>query len=270
MSEGGARRFEGLVALVIGASAGIGRAIAERLAQDGARVAIAARRLKYLEKLQEAFGAAMHCVPCDANEEQDIAAAIGQTVAHFGRLDLLFNVAGAPRMGTITQGATEDWDAVLRLTLRSAYLGIKHAAREMIRAGHGGAVVNISSVNGVMPFFGAASYSVAKAGLGMLTQNAALELAAHGIRVNALLPGLTTTKATRIILDDPEVRDLYMERIPMKRPAAAAEIAAAAVFLASADASYITGASLIADGGWATTGNPDSCRWLERWLQTRA
>ena len=108
--------------------------------------------------------------------------------------------------------------------------------------------------------------TTAKAGLGMLTQNAALELARHKIRVNALLPGLTETPATGIISGDREVNDLYMERIPMGRAADAAEIAAASVFLASADASYITGASLIADGGWATTGYPDSSKWVGRWM----
>jgi NAD(P)-dependent dehydrogenase (short-subunit alcohol dehydrogenase family) len=102
----------------------------------------------------------------------------------------------------------------------------------------------------------------------MLTQNAALELARHQIRVNALLPGLTATPATQFIDATPDINQAYLERIPMGRAADAAEIAAAAVFLASSDASYITGASLIADGGWATTGYPDSSQWIARWLPT--
>lgn len=208
----------------------------------------------------------MHTVACDVNQEADVRRAVEETVQACGRIDILFNVAGAARVGTIVDGSTEDWDAVIRLTLRSAYLGIKYAARQMITTGTGGSIVNVSSLNQIVPFYGAASYATAKAGVGMLTQNAALELARHNIRVNALLPGLTTTEATGIIGEDPEINGLYMDRIPMGRAASSDEMAGAAVFLASEDASYITGASLVADGGWATTGYPDSSRWISRWM----
>jgi NAD(P)-dependent dehydrogenase (short-subunit alcohol dehydrogenase family) len=266
MTQPAAQRFRGQTALVIGASSGIGKAIAQRLVEEGANVVAAARRVDRLKAMEAEFGRTLYGVQCDVLEENDVARAVDETVRHFDGLDMTFNVAGAARIGTIVDGSTADWDAVIRLTLRGAYLGIKYSARWMIANGRSGAIVNISSLNQVVPFFGAASYSTAKAGVGMLTQNAALELARHRIRVNALLPGLTATPATGIISANPDINQAYMQRIPMGRAADAAEIAASAVFLASADASYITGASLLADGGWATTGYPDSSQWLDQWI----
>lgn len=265
MTQLASNRFSGQTALVIGASSGIGEAIARRLVADGAKVVAAARRIDRLQAMEGELGATLRGIRCDVLEEGDVARAVDETVRHFNGLDMTFNVAGGARIGTIVDGSTADWDAVIRLTLRSAYLGIKYSARWMIANGRPGAIVNISSLNQMVPFFGAASYATAKAGVGMLTQNAALELARHRIRVNALLPGLTSTPATEIISGTPDINQAYMQRIPMGRAADAAEIAASAVFLAGADASYITGASLLADGGWATTGYPDSSQWLDQW-----
>jgi len=266
MNASKAGRLAGRTALVIGASSGIGKAIAERLVVEGAKVVAAARRTELLAAMEAELGAALVGMKCDVLEEADVERSVAATVERFGPLDIAFNVAGGARIGTIVDGSTEDWDAVIDLTLRSAYLGIKYQARNMIASGRGGAIVNISSLNQLVPFYAASSYSTAKAALGMLTQNAALELARHKIRVNALLPGLTATPATEIIAAAPDINAAYMERIPMGREASAAEMAGPAVFLASDDASYITGASLIADGGWALTGYPDSSRWYTRWM----
>ena len=266
MGAQGSGRFSGLTALVIGASSGIGKGIAARLVAEGANVVAAARRMDLLQAMAGELGPRLHAARCDVCEEGDIEASVAETARHFGPLDLAFNVAGGARIGTIVDGSTEDWDAVIQLTLRSVYLGIKHQARDMIASGKGGSIVNISSLNQVVPFFAASSYATAKAGVGMLTQNAALELARHRIRVNALLPGLTATPATEIIGSSPDINNAYLERIPMGREATTAEMAASAVFLASADASYITGASLIADGGWALTGYPDSSQWYKSWM----
>jgi NAD(P)-dependent dehydrogenase (short-subunit alcohol dehydrogenase family) len=265
MTTDSSKRLNGQTALVIGASSGIGAAIARRLVEEGANVVAAARRETLLKAMEQDLGATLHAVRCDVLEETQIVQAVDGAVRRFGALDMTFNVAGAARIGTIVDGSTEDFDAVIRLTLRSAYLGVKHSARWMIANGRPGSIVNISSLNQQVAFYGAASYSIAKAGVGMLTQNAALELARHRIRVNALLPGLTETPATAVVSAAADINEAYLERIPMGRAADAAEIAAAAVFLASADASYITGASLVADGGWATTGYPDSSKWISRW-----
>lgn len=127
--------------------------------------------------------------------------------------------------------------------------------------GTGGAIVNISSLNQLVPLYGSASYAAAKAGVGLLTQNAALELARYQIRVNAVLPGVTDTRPTQRS-KVPEIRRAYLERIPLGRIASPEEIARPALFLASQDARYITGVSLIVDGGWALTGYPDASRWL--------
>lgn len=266
MTTTSSKRLAGQTALVIGASSGIGEAIARRLVAEGANVVAAARRVPLLEALAKELGPTLHAVRCDVLEEADVVRAVEETVRHFGALDITFNVAGAARIGTIVDGSTDDWDAVIRLTLRSAYLGVKHSARWMIANGRPGAIVNISSLNQQVAFYGASSYSTAKAGVGMLTQNSALELARHRIRVNALLPGLTATPATGVISAADDINQAYLERIPMGRVAEASEIAAAAVFLGSSEASYITGASLIVDGGWATTGYPDSSKWISRWM----
>jgi NAD(P)-dependent dehydrogenase (short-subunit alcohol dehydrogenase family) len=266
MSANSRGRFSGRTALVIGASSGIGKAIARRLVEDGANVVAAARRTDLLQAMEAEFGPSLVGMRCDVLQEADVERTVADTAERFGPLDIAFNVAGGARIGTIVDGSTEDWDAVIQLTLRSAYLGIKYQARNMIASGRGGAIVNISSLNQQVPFFAASSYATAKAGLGMLTQNAALELARHRIRVNALLPGLTATPATEIIANATDINAAYMERIPMGREATTAEMAGPAVFLASEEASYITGASLVADGGWALTGYPDSSRWYKRWM----
>jgi NAD(P)-dependent dehydrogenase (short-subunit alcohol dehydrogenase family) len=194
--------------------------------------------------------------------EEDIEALVATAVDTFGALDVAFNVVGgAGRAAPIVDTGRENWEGVIDLTLRSVFYGVKHQARQMIAQGRGGAIVNISSLNQVVPLYGSAGYATAKAGVGMLTQNAALELARHQIRVNAVLPGVTDTRPTQRS-KVPEIRDAYLERIPLGRIASPEEIARPAVFLASDAARYITGVNLIVDGGWALTGYPDASRWL--------
>jgi NAD(P)-dependent dehydrogenase (short-subunit alcohol dehydrogenase family) len=259
-------RFKGKNAVVTGATSGIGNAIVRRLLAEGANVVAAGRRETLLQALEKEYQGSVLGVRTDVMVESDVAQLVQQCVARFGSLQIAFNVAGAATIGTIVDGSSEDWESTIDLCLRSVYWSIKYQAKQFIAQGTGGSIVNVSSLNQVVPFYGASSYATAKAGVGMLTQNAALELARHRIRVNALLPGLTETPATGIISATPDINALYMERIPLGRAARSEEMAAPAVFLASEDASYITGASLIVDGGWATTGYPDSSRWLGKWL----
>jgi NAD(P)-dependent dehydrogenase (short-subunit alcohol dehydrogenase family) len=254
--------FDGKTALVTGATSGIGNAIVRRLVAEGANVVAGARNREKLAALAGELGKSLLCVRADVLIEDDIRDLISAAVTQFGMLNLAFNVVGgATKARTIVDTAQEDWDGVLDLTLRSAFLGIKYEAKQMISQGVGGAIVNVSSLNQLVPLYGSASYAAAKAAVGMLTQNAALELARHRIRVNAILPGLTDTRPNQRS-KIPEIRAAYLERIPLGRSASADEIAGPAIFLASEAANYVTGASLIVDGGWALTGYPDASRWI--------
>lgn len=253
--------FAGKTAVVTGATSGIGNAIVRLLIAEGANVIGAARTLHDLEALERELGSAFIGARADVLVEDNIEALVTTAISRFGRLDLAFNVVGgAGRPGPIIHTSATDLTAVMDLTMRSAFLGIKYQAKQMISQGSGGAIVNISSLNQVVPLYGSAGYAIAKAGVGMLTLNAALELARHRIRVNAILPGLTDTRPTQRSRR-PEIRPAYLERIPMGRSAAPTEIARPALFLASESASYVTGACLIVDGGWALTGYPDASRW---------
>lgn len=150
----------------------------------------------------------------------------------------------------------EDWDWTVDLCLKGVFLCMKHEARRMVEAG-GGAIVNVASLNAHVPAHGGAAYSAAKAGVEMLTRNGALEWAEAGIRVNAVLPGLTRTPLTGRYFENPEVLAAFRARIPLGRPAEPDEVAGPALFLAGDDASYVSGASLLVDGAWAVSAYPD-------------
>jgi NAD(P)-dependent dehydrogenase (short-subunit alcohol dehydrogenase family) len=254
--------YEGKVAIVTGATAGIGNAIARRLIASGARVTAAARSLEALSEMNHEFGERLHTIATDVTQATNVEWMVRGTVERFGRLDVAFNVAGGARAGTIAGMSDEDWDYTNDLCYRSIFLCMKHEARQMIEQGTGGAIVNVSSVNSLVPFPGASAYSSAKAGVDMLTKNAAVELAEHNIRVNALLPGLVATRLTEPLTKVREINDAYMSRIPMRRSADSFEMTGPALFLGSSEASYVTGACLIADGGWTLSGYPDLRQWI--------
>ena len=163
--------------------------------------------------------------------------------------------AGVLKAGSVKEMTKADWDFVIDLCLKGVFLGMKHQARQMIRQG-GGTIVNIASLNAHVPMFAGSAYSTAKAGVEMLTKNGALEWADQGIRVNAVLPGLVETPLTRPHFQDPARLEAFKARIPMGRPAQPSEIAGPALFLASPEASYVSGASLLVDGAWAVGAYP--------------
>lgn len=253
--------FAGKTAVVTAATGGIGHAIAQRLLAGDANVVAAGRNTARLKEMQTESGRALLGVTTDVNCESDIAKLMAAAVERFGAIDCVFNVTGSGRLSRLVDTSAADWDAVMQLNLRSAFLAIKHAGKHMIAGGRGGAFVNISSINAVVPFPGGASYAASKAGLDMLTRNAAIELSSHRIRVNGVLPGLTETASTEF-MKHPEIGAAYLQRIPLRRSAQPDEIAAPAVFLASDHASYITGATLVVDGGWTQAGYPDLTGWL--------
>jgi meso-butanediol dehydrogenase/(S,S)-butanediol dehydrogenase/diacetyl reductase len=261
MNDSNTGRFDGRVAIVTGGASGIGEAIVRRLIDEGASVVVADINRPTVEAATESFGARAFGVHTDVTDEDDFEELIEAAVHEFGTLDAIFNVAGGSRPGSILDVPAGDWDFTLKLNLYSAFYGTRLAARQFIREEKRGSIVNIASLNATVPLHGGAGYSAAKAAVVMLSKQAALELGDHGIRVNAVSPGFIETPATSAINQFEEVKNAFLERIPMGRGGSAAEAAAAAVFLASDDASYISGSNLVVDAGWSTTGYPDLRRF---------
>jgi NAD(P)-dependent dehydrogenase (short-subunit alcohol dehydrogenase family) len=254
------RRFEGSVAFVTGAGSGIGAAVTSALLQAGARVVGVDVQEEGLAGFAE-YGEAFVGRVADVTREADLVAGVEAAVGAFGALDMAFNVAGVSRGAPIVDLDEQVWDFTVDRVLKGVYLSTKHEARAMRATGRGGAIVNMASLNAHVPMHTGAAYSSAKAGVEMFTKSAALELAVDGIRVNAVLPGLIETPLTRRRLVNEPLMEVWLERIPQGRPGRAEEVAAACLFLAGPEASYITGTSLVVDGGWEITGYPDLRRY---------
>ncbi len=250
-------RFKQKIAVVMGGASGIGLAIARRLHAEGATVIAADVNQDALRDVETELGPRFIGVDADVTREAHVEAAIATAVDRFGALDTAFNVAGASRPGYIVDLSEAEWDFTVDLCLKGVFLGMKHQARQMMRQKTGGTIVNIASLNAHVPMHAGSAYVSAKAGVEALSKNGALEFAEYGIRVNAILPGLVQTPLTRRHFDNPDALAAFTARIPMGRPAQPEEIAAPALYLASDDASYISGASLLVDGAWAVSGYPD-------------
>lgn len=251
---------EGRVALVTGAGSGMGAAISTALVQEGVRVIgvdIDGGGLDGLTELGESF------VPLqgDVTVEESLRDAARLAVDRFGALDLAFNVAGVSRGEPLIDLEEDVWDFTVDRVLKGVFLSLKHEARVMRELGRGGAIVNMSSLNAHIPMYSGAAYSSGKAGVELLTKTAALEFAPFGVRVNSILPGLVDTPLTQRRLTNPELMEEWLPLIPLRRPGRPEEIAKAALFLASDAASYITGTSLVVDGGWGITGYPDLSKY---------
>lgn len=268
MADG--RRFEGRTALVTGGASGIGLAIARRLAREGAALVLADVNAASLSAARAALGDTIECCQADVRVEAQLEGAVDAAVRRFGGLDAAFNCAGLSAPAPIVELAEADWDLTVDICLKGVFLAVKHEARRMLAQGRGGAIVNVASLNAHVPMFGGAAYACAKAGVEMLGRNAALELSPHGIRVNTVSPGLTDTPLTAAFKAVPGVEDAFFARIPMRRWGTPDDMAAAALFLASDDAAYISGANLVVDGAWETTGYPDLQPFLAQLLAAGA
>lgn len=242
-------RFEGRVALVTGAASGIGAATARRLAEEGASVVLTDRNDPGAEEVRRSLpDKDRHmAIRHDVTEEQDWLGTIAHLQTRYGRLDVLVNNAGWSRQRTIAETSLEDWRTILAVNLDSVFLGIKHAMPLLAASGHG-AIVNLSSIRSYVVGPGSAPYCAAKSGVLMLTKAAAVECAeaGNGVRVNSIHPGFVKTALSAGV---PEERLIELGKtVPIGRMAEAHEIAAAIVFLASDDASYMTGSELVVDG----------------------
>ncbi|MFN3415837.1 MAG: SDR family NAD(P)-dependent oxidoreductase [Caldimonas sp.] len=245
--------LRGRVTLVTGAAQGIGQACAERFAREGAPLVLLDvddARGEALAAHLSAQGAAALYRHCDVGDKAQVDAAVAAAVERFGRIDVLVNNAGIFRAADFLDITEADFDAVLRVNLKGAFLMGQACARAMVRQGQGGAIVNMSSVNGVMAIPSIASYNVSKGGIDQLTRAMSLALVDHGIRVNAVAPGTIATELARqAVLGSEEARSRILSRTPMKRLGEPAEVADAVAYLASDAASYITGEILYVDGG---------------------
>jgi len=242
--------LDGRVAIVTGGSRGIGAAIAALLAEDGAAVVVSGRdadRLQRTTKELEAQGGAILGVVADAAIRQDAERLVDAAKQRFGRVDILVNNAGIVRDDLLVRMKDEDWDRVMEVNLRGAFLMTRAATKLMIRRKSGGRVINIASTSGAMGNAGQANYSAAKAGLIGFTKAAARELAHWFILVNAVAPGLIETDMTAAI--SPEAREGLLAQVPLRRIGTPREVAEVVRFLAGDAAAYITGQVFHVNGG---------------------
>ena len=247
-------RLTGKVALITGSDSGIGQATAIEFAKEGADVVV-----HYLEDADgaartssavQAQGRRSLITQADISDENQVARMFDAAVAEFGTLDILMNNAGVDASGTsVAELSTEVWDRAIRTNLYGYFFCARRFARLRLAAGGGGKLLNVSSVHADNPNAGGSDYDCSKGAIRMLTRTLALELAPHKINVNSLAPGMVLTPFNQPAIDDPALLEEQVQSIPWKRAARPEEIAQLAVFLASADADYVTGASYVMDGG---------------------
>lgn len=242
-------RLDGKIAIVTGAARGIGQAIAIKLASEGADMALCDVQKEWLADTAtkiSALGRRVECYAVDVSNAGAVQAAVGEIEKTFGRIDILVNNAGITRDTFLVRMSEEDWDAVLRVNLKGAFLFTKAVAKPMIKQ-RSGVIVNIASIIGLIGNAGQCNYAASKAGLIALTKSAAKELASRGIRANAVAPGYIQTQMTEKIPED--IRKKMLEAIPVGRMGLPEDVASVVLFLASDESSYVTGQVLSVCGG---------------------
>jgi len=238
--------LSGKTAIVTGSTRGIGRAVAQALADSGARVAVTGRDRETAMKVAEEIGSGAMGFGCDVSDSPSVSALVVDVEKEFGGVDILVNNAGITRDNLVMRLKDEDWDAVLNANLRGAFVAIRAVARGMMKK-RAGRIINMASVVGLNGNKGQANYAASKAGLIALTKTVARELGSRNILVNAIAPGFIETEMTDAMT--PEARNALNGLIPLERLGKPDDIASMVVFLASDHAAYITGQVLVVDGG---------------------
>ncbi len=246
-------RLQNKVALITGANSGIGKGIAIRFAQEGAHVAVnylpGGTRDADAQAEVAAFATEGIAVGGDVSKRDDVQKMVDDTVAKFGRLDILINNAGIEINKPFLEGTDDEWNRVINVNLFGTYLCTQIAAKQMVKQGPGGKIVNISSTHEDIPFQGYTSYCASKGAVKMLMRNLCLEFAPYKINVNNIAPGAIATPINQKVLDDPEANKNALSEVPWGRWGTPEDVAGVALFLASDEADYVTGSTYYIDGG---------------------
>ncbi len=245
--------LNGKTAVVTGSRRGIGRSIAERLAYAGAKVVISDIEQEDCEKtageIAERFGVDALGIKCDVSSKDEVENLISRTIEKFGRIDILVNNAGVFKLKPLLEFTEEEWMKIIDINLKGTYLCSQAAAREMMKNNYG-KIISVASIAGIIGFQGASAYCASKAGIINLTREMAMEFSKHKINVNAVAPGIIETTMTESIRNNEEMYKSIMANVPWGRHGQPSDIANAVHFLASDEADYVTGQTLVVDGGW--------------------
>jgi len=242
--------LEGKVAIVTGASRGIGEAIARCFAENGANVVVASRKIDGVGKVAESIGPRAHAVAAHTGKEEDCQNLVKETVARFGKVDILVNNAATnPYFGPFLQIDAGAWDKTFEVNVKGYFFTAREVTRHLVDRGAPGSIVNVASVAGIMgtPLQGV--YAMTKAAIISMTKTLAVELATSNVRVNAIAPGFVRTRFASAIVDNPDLSPQVIGRTPMGRVGVPDEIAGGALYLASDASQYLTGHTLVIDGG---------------------
>lgn len=245
-------RLKDKVAIVTGASRGIGEAIATRLAAEGARVVLASRKIEGLQEVAARIGEAAHPVACHTGHEDEVDALVAAAVERFGQVDVLINNAATnPYFGPMLNVEWGAWDKTFEVNLKGYFACTRAVARHLLGRKATGSIINVSSVLGTMAAPLQGVYGMTKAAVISMTKTLATELGPSGIRVNAIAPGLVETRFAATLIENDAIRQMVLDQTTLKRIGQPDDIAGVAAFLASEDASYISGQTLNVDGGWS-------------------
>jgi len=246
-------RLKDKVALVTGATSGIGKAIAERFAAEGAHVAVNYREkgdnAKIAAGMLQSFAAPGVAAVADVTDRKEIEQMFAQIIAKFGRIDIVVNNAGMEIKKPFVEVTDDEWNKVLKVNLYGPYVVSQLAARQMIKQGAGGKLIYISSVHEDIPFPEYTAYCASKGAIRMMMRNLAMELAPYQINCNNIAPGAIATPINQAVLDDPQAKENAISEIPWGRFGKPEEVASVAVFLASDESAYVTGSTYYVDGG---------------------